>query len=85
MAFKTGDFKKTMRKSGDERVLYPYQIRDDRFTASLSFAIDYYERAVKAKEKPISSVAFTVACSWTLNVKRPLENRLKPPASTVRI
>jgi predicted nuclease of restriction endonuclease-like RecB superfamily len=46
MAFKTGDFKKTARKSGDERVLYPYQIRDERYTAAISFAISYYERMI---------------------------------------
>ena len=40
-----------MRKSGDERVLYPYQIRDDRFTASLSFAIDYYERMIGVERR----------------------------------
>src|SRR4051794_14246132 len=40
MAFKTGDFKKTTRAG----VLYPYQIKDDRFTASISYAIAYYER-----------------------------------------
>jgi predicted nuclease of restriction endonuclease-like RecB superfamily len=46
MAFKSGDFKKTARKSGDERVIYPYQIRDDRYTAALSYAIAYYERMI---------------------------------------
>src|SRR5262245_66073837 len=46
MAFKTADFKKTTRKSGDERLLYPYQIRDDRYTASIGYAIAYYERMV---------------------------------------
>src|SRR3954470_8008524 len=40
MAFKSGDFKKTTRAG----VLYPYQIKDDRFTASISYAISYYER-----------------------------------------
>lgn len=46
MSFKTGDFKKTTRKLGDERLLYPYQIRDDRYTASIGYAIAYYERMV---------------------------------------
>lgn len=46
MSFKTGDFKKTTRKLGDERMLYPYQIRDDRYTASIGYAIAYYERMV---------------------------------------
>lgn len=43
MAFKTGDFKKTTRAG----VLYPYQIKDDRFTASISYAISYYDRMVE--------------------------------------
>jgi predicted nuclease of restriction endonuclease-like RecB superfamily len=46
MAFKTADFKKTTRKSGDERMLYPYQIKDDRYTASIAYAIAYYDRMV---------------------------------------
>jgi hypothetical protein len=46
MAFKTSDFKKTTRKTGDTRQLYPYQIRDDRYTAALGFAINYFERMV---------------------------------------
>jgi predicted nuclease of restriction endonuclease-like RecB superfamily len=44
MAFKTADFKKTTRTSGGERLLYPYQIKDDRYTASIGYAIAYYER-----------------------------------------
>ena len=46
MAFKTADFKKTTRSAGDERLLYPYTIRDDRYTASIGYAIAYYERMV---------------------------------------
>ena len=46
MAFKTADFKKTTRSAGDERMLYPYTIRDDRYTASIGYAIAYYERMV---------------------------------------
>jgi predicted nuclease of restriction endonuclease-like RecB superfamily len=46
MAFKTNDFKKTTRTTDGERVLYPYQIKDDRFTASIGYAITYYERMV---------------------------------------
>jgi predicted nuclease of restriction endonuclease-like RecB superfamily len=46
MAFKTADFKKTSRSSNGERLLYPYQIRDDRYTASIGYAIAYYERMV---------------------------------------
>jgi predicted nuclease of restriction endonuclease-like RecB superfamily len=46
MAFKTADFKKTTRTAGGERVLYPYFIRDDRYTASIGYAIAYYDRMV---------------------------------------
>src|SRR5215218_4786391 len=46
MSFKTSDFKKTSRTTDGERVLYPYQIKDDRFTASLGYAIAYYDRMV---------------------------------------
>src|SRR6476659_4002217 len=46
MSFKITDFKKTTRKSDDERLLYPYQIRDDRYTAAIGYAIAYYERMV---------------------------------------
>src|SRR5215211_3648269 len=46
MSFKTSDFKKTTRTSDGERVLYPYLIRDDRYTASIGYAIAYYERMV---------------------------------------
>lgn len=44
MAFQLSDFKKTSRRSGDERLLYPYQIRDDRYTAAIGYAVAYYER-----------------------------------------
>jgi len=46
MSFKTNDFKKTTRTTAGERVLYPYQIKDDRFTASIGYAIAYYDRMV---------------------------------------
>jgi predicted nuclease of restriction endonuclease-like RecB superfamily len=46
MSFKTNDFKKTTRTTDGQRVLYPYQIKDDRFTASIGYAIAYYERMV---------------------------------------
>jgi len=46
MSFKTNDFKKTTRTADGQRVLYPYQIKDDRFTASIGYAIAYYERMV---------------------------------------
>jgi hypothetical protein len=50
MAFKTADFKKTTRKTGDGRQIYPYQIRDDRYTAAIGYAIDYYERMVGRRQ-----------------------------------
>jgi len=46
MSFATADFKKTSRKVGDKRMLYPHQLRDDRYLAAISYAIDYYERLV---------------------------------------
>jgi predicted nuclease of restriction endonuclease-like RecB superfamily len=46
MSFKVTDFKKTTRVSEGERLLYPYQIRDDRYTASIGYAIAYYDRMV---------------------------------------
>jgi hypothetical protein len=46
MSFKTADFKKTTRTADGQRLLYPYQIRDDRYTASIGYAIAYYERMV---------------------------------------
>lgn len=46
MAFKLTDFKKTTRGSGEGRVLYPHQIRDDRHTAAIGFAVAYFERMV---------------------------------------
>jgi hypothetical protein len=46
MSFKTADFKKTTRTTDGQRLLYPYQIRDDRYTASIGYAITYYERMV---------------------------------------
>lgn len=49
MAFATADFKKTSRKSGDGRQIYPYQIRDDRYTAAIGYAIAYYERMVSRR------------------------------------
>jgi hypothetical protein len=46
MAFKTSDFKKVVRGKGEARQLYPHQIRDERYTAAISYAIAYYERMV---------------------------------------
>jgi hypothetical protein len=46
MAFSSGDFKKTTRKGADGRQLYPYQIKDGRYTASIAYAIAYYDRMV---------------------------------------
>jgi predicted nuclease of restriction endonuclease-like RecB superfamily len=46
MSFKITDFKKTTRTTGGKRLLYPYQIRDDRYTAAIGYAISYYDRMV---------------------------------------
>ena len=46
MAFSLLDFKKTSRTVDGRHVLYPHQLRDDRFLAAISYAIDYYERMV---------------------------------------
>ncbi|WP_029214666.1 DUF790 family protein [Kallotenue papyrolyticum] len=46
MAFALSDFKKTSRKAGGKRTLYPHQLKDDRYLAAISYAIDYYERMV---------------------------------------
>lgn len=46
MAFKLSDFKKTTRGNGESRLIYPHQIRDDRHTAAISFAVAYFERLV---------------------------------------
>ncbi len=46
MAFKTSDFKKTARGVGESRAIYPHQIRDDRHTAAIGFAVAYFERMV---------------------------------------
>lgn len=46
MSFALSDFKKTSRKADERRVLYPHQIKDDRYLAAIAYAIDYYERQV---------------------------------------
>jgi predicted nuclease of restriction endonuclease-like RecB superfamily len=46
MAFKLSEFKKTTRGNGESRVIYPHQIRDERHTAAISFAVAYFERMV---------------------------------------
>ncbi len=46
MAFKPGDFKKTTRGAGEGRAIYPHQIRDERHTAAIGFAVAYFERMV---------------------------------------
>jgi predicted nuclease of restriction endonuclease-like RecB superfamily len=40
MAFKLSEFKKTTRKEA----LYPHRIKDERYTAAISYAIGYYEQ-----------------------------------------
>src|SRR5579859_3627962 len=46
MAFKATEWKKTTRSADGVRRIYPYQIRDDRYTAAIGYAIAYYERMV---------------------------------------
>jgi predicted nuclease of restriction endonuclease-like RecB superfamily len=46
MAFAISDFKKTSRTVNNKRLLYPHQLRDDRYIAAISYAIAYYERMV---------------------------------------
>lgn len=46
MAFRVNDFKYLVRRSGERKLIYPHQLRDDRLLASIAFAIDYYERMV---------------------------------------
>lgn len=53
MAFKTGDFKKTTRAGA----LHPYQIKDDRFTASIGYAVAYYERMLGRRRSEFESDA----------------------------
>ena len=46
MACSLTDFKLTSRTVDGRHVLYPHQLRDDRFLAAISYAVDYYERMV---------------------------------------
>lgn len=55
MSFSLNDFKKTSRKVGEQRVLYPHQLRDDRYLAAISYAIDYYERQVGLPRKEMQA------------------------------
>jgi hypothetical protein len=55
MSFSTADFKKTSRKVGNKRALYPHQLRDDRYLAAISYAIDYYERMVGRPRKEMQA------------------------------
>lgn len=55
MSFSLSDFKKTSRKVGDKRTLYPHQMRDERFLAAISYAIDYYERMVGRPRKEMQA------------------------------
>lgn len=50
MAFRLSDFKKTTRTVAGKRQLYPHQIRDDRHTASIGYAIAYYERMIGRRQ-----------------------------------
>lgn len=55
MSFSLADFKKTSRKVHERRVLYPHQLRDDRYLAAISYAIDYYERQVGQPRKDMQA------------------------------
>lgn len=55
MSFKLSDFKKTTRGSGESRQIYPHQIRDDRYTAAISYALGYYERMVGRRRAEFES------------------------------
>ncbi len=55
MAFKRSDFKKTTRKSNGTRQIYPYQIRDSRYTAAIGYAIAYYERMIGCRRAEFES------------------------------
>lgn len=46
MAFVITDFKRTSRTVDGCRVLYPHQLRDDRYLAAIGYAVDYFERMV---------------------------------------
>ena len=71
MAFKSTEFKKTTRKSGEDRVLYPYQIRDDRYTSALGYAIAYYERMVGKRRAAFEAAGETSPCAWMDALRRP--------------
>lgn len=55
MALALSDFKKTSRTTDLGRQLYPYQIRDDRYLASISYAINYYEQMVGRRRREIEA------------------------------
>ena len=57
MAFRDTEFKKLIRTSGGERRLYPHQLKDDRYTAALRFAVDYYERSVGRPRAELDAAA----------------------------
>src|SRR4028118_1206171 len=57
MSFSLSDFKKTSRKVGDKRTLYPHQMRDDRYLAAISYAIDYYERMVGRPRRELEAAS----------------------------
>ena len=46
MSFAISDFKKTSRTTELGRQVYPYQIRDDRYLASIGYAISYFDQMV---------------------------------------
>lgn len=57
MAFSLTDLKKTARTTPEGRRIYPYQIKDDRYTAAIGYAIAYYERMVGRRQREFESAA----------------------------
>jgi predicted nuclease of restriction endonuclease-like RecB superfamily len=55
MALALSDFKKTSRTTELGRQLYPYQIRDDRYLASISYAINYYEQMLGRRRRELEA------------------------------
>jgi predicted nuclease of restriction endonuclease-like RecB superfamily len=55
MALALSDFKKTSRTTDLGRQLYPYQIRDDRYLASISYAVNYYEQMLGRHRREIEA------------------------------
>lgn len=55
MSLALSDFKKTSRTTELGRQLYPYQIRDDRYLASISYAVQYYEQMLGRRRRELAA------------------------------